>query len=101
MTTKAKKYVLQKHFNGLPKSDDLQIVEETLPSLKPGGKSSIKPIQPSKNYFLEYLVEAVYLSVDPYMRAREPSLDLGTVFVGSQVGKYVFIQLSLNSKPSI
>jgi len=70
---KAKQYILDKHFNGLPKQSDLKLVEVELPPLKDG----------------EFLVEAVYLSVDPYMRAYGPSLELGTVFIGSQVAKII------------
>ncbi|KAF2900199.1 hypothetical protein ILUMI_05994 [Ignelater luminosus] len=36
-----------------------------------------------------FLSEAVYLSVDPYMRAYEPRLKLGTVFIGSQIAKII------------
>lgn len=36
---KAKKFVLDKPFVGLPKRDDLKIVEEELPPLKDGGES--------------------------------------------------------------
>ena len=39
MSTKARKYVLRSHFSGLPKREDLEIVEETLPPLKDGGRS--------------------------------------------------------------
>lgn len=35
---KAKKYILVRHFDGLPKKEDLKIVEEELPALKDGGK---------------------------------------------------------------
>lgn len=35
---KARKYILAKHFDGLPKKEDLTIVEEELPTLKDGGK---------------------------------------------------------------
>ena len=35
---KAKKYIVQKQFDGLPKSTDLKIVEEELPPVKDGGK---------------------------------------------------------------
>lgn len=38
-------------------------------------------------FVAEFLVEAVYLSVDPYMRAYAPRLQLGTTFIGEQVGK--------------
>ena len=34
---KRRKYVLKKQFDGLPKREDLEIVEETLPPLKDGG----------------------------------------------------------------
>ncbi|XP_060534607.1 prostaglandin reductase 1-like [Cylas formicarius] len=67
---KSKVFILQKQFEGLPKPGDLKLVEEELPPLKDG----------------EFLVEAVYLSVDPYMRAYAPNLPLGIPFIGSQVG---------------
>ena len=41
MATKARKYVLRSHFSGLPKREDLEIVEETLPPLKDGGTPSM------------------------------------------------------------
>lgn len=34
----AKKFVLRKKFNGLPKQEDVVIVEDNLPPLKDGGK---------------------------------------------------------------
>ncbi|KAJ3647789.1 hypothetical protein Zmor_019658 [Zophobas morio] len=68
MTT-ARKYVYARKFEGFPKEGDLQLVEEKLPQLKDG----------------EFLSKAVYLSVDPYMRAYAPSLKLGTTFIGGQV----------------
>lgn len=34
---KARKYVLARPFDGWPKKEDLQIVEEELPPLKDGG----------------------------------------------------------------
>ena len=33
----ARKYVLRSHFHGLPKREDLEVVEEVLPELKDGG----------------------------------------------------------------
>ena len=36
---KCRKYVLKSHFDGLPKKEDLEIVEENLPTLKDGGKA--------------------------------------------------------------
>ena len=34
---KCRKWVLRSHFSGLPKREDLEIVEEELPPLKDGG----------------------------------------------------------------
>ncbi|XP_018575690.1 prostaglandin reductase 1 isoform X1 [Anoplophora glabripennis] len=68
---KAKVFVFEKLFDGLPKEDDLKIVEEELPPIKNG----------------EFLVEAIYLSVDPYMRAYTACHKIGETNVGSQVGK--------------
>ncbi|XP_018335847.1 prostaglandin reductase 1-like [Agrilus planipennis] len=75
----AKKFLLAKHFQGEPKENDFQMVEETLPSIKDG----------------EYLVEAVFLSVDPYMRAYAHNIPEGSLMVGGQIGK---ILESKNSK---
>ncbi|XP_968905.2 prostaglandin reductase 1 [Tribolium castaneum] len=70
---KARRYIFEKQFEGLPKSTDLRLVEEELPPIKDG----------------EFLAEAVYLSVDPYMRAYAPRLSLGRTFIGSQVAKII------------
>jgi hypothetical protein len=35
---KCRKWVLRSHFSGLPKREDLEIVEEELPPLKDGGE---------------------------------------------------------------
>jgi len=70
---RAKKFVFQKQFEGLPKDTDLKLVAEELPPLKNG----------------EFLVEAVYLSVDPYMRGYAPRLQTGTTFIGSEVAKVI------------
>ena len=37
---KCRKWVLRSHFSGLPKREDLEIVEEELPPLKDGGKKT-------------------------------------------------------------
>ncbi|XP_029167997.1 prostaglandin reductase 1-like [Nylanderia fulva] len=70
---KAKKYVIAKHFENEPKSTDLKLVEEELP-----------PLQDE-----EYLVEAEYLSVDPYMRLYVQRYSVGITMLGSQVAKIV------------
>ncbi|KAG5897851.1 hypothetical protein JTB14_024885 [Gonioctena quinquepunctata] len=67
----AKKFVLRKHFDGFPKDSDLELVEEELPDLNDN----------------DFLAEAVYLSVDPYMRPYSRSLPLGSTFLGSQIAK--------------
>ena len=41
MATKGRKYVLRSHFSGLPKREDLEIVEETLQPLKDGGTATM------------------------------------------------------------
>ncbi|XP_068085740.1 prostaglandin reductase 1-like [Anabrus simplex] len=70
---KTKKFVVAKHFEGEPKENDLQLVEEELPSLKDG----------------EILCEAVWLSVDPYMRVFAPTLPKGSIMIGTQVAKII------------
>ncbi|XP_048526672.1 prostaglandin reductase 1-like isoform X2 [Dendroctonus ponderosae] len=69
----AKKYVLVKHSEGFPKPTDFKLVEEQLPPLKEN----------------EYLTEAVFLSVDPYMRAYMPRVKPNTTMIGSQIAKIV------------
>jgi prostaglandin reductase 1 len=48
---KAKKFIYASAFKGEPKLSDFELVEEELPALKDG----------------EILIEAQFLSVDPYM----------------------------------
>ncbi|XP_011297844.1 prostaglandin reductase 1 [Fopius arisanus] len=69
----AKKFVLVKHFEGEPKPDDLQIETEELPAIQDG----------------EFLVEAEYLSVDPYMRPYSARFPVGITMIGSQVAKII------------
>ncbi|GJQ76548.1 hypothetical protein Trydic_g2250 [Trypoxylus dichotomus] len=71
--TKARKFIYVRPFDGLPSEDDLKIVEEELPELKDG----------------EFLAQAVFLSVDPYMRAYTYRLPLGSTMMGSQVAKII------------
>nr|XP_031841678.1 prostaglandin reductase 1-like isoform X2 [Nomia melanderi] len=70
---KAKKFVLVEYFHGELKATDLQLVEEELPPLKNG----------------EYLAEAEFLSVDPYMRAGSNELPRGITMVGQQIAKII------------
>ncbi|KAK5638513.1 hypothetical protein RI129_012808 [Pyrocoelia pectoralis] len=66
---KTKKFILKRAFEGFPKASDVQIVEEELPPIKDG----------------EFLAEAVYLSVDAYMRGFQQSI--GEVMMGTQIAK--------------
>ncbi|CAN9509292.1 unnamed protein product [Ophioblennius macclurei] len=71
---KAKTWVLAKHFDGFPKNSDFQLKEEELPEPKDG----------------EVLLEALFLSVDPYMRAfSRYRMKEGDVMIGGQVAKVV------------
>ncbi|XP_046815406.1 prostaglandin reductase 1-like [Vespa crabro] len=70
---KAKKFVVVKHFEGDPKPSDLKLVEEELAPITDG----------------EFLVQAEYLSVDPYMRPYVVQFPLGITMIGSQVGKII------------
>nr|CAC38761.1 leukotriene B4 [Geodia cydonium] len=73
MATKIRKYVLRSHFSGFPQRDALEIVEEELPPIKDG----------------EFLCEAQWISVDPYMRPYTSRLPLGITMIGTQVAKVV------------
>ncbi|XP_053621819.1 prostaglandin reductase 1-like [Plodia interpunctella] len=50
---RAKKYVVKRHFQGVPKREDFDVVEHDLPAIKNG----------------EILVKTEWISVDPYQRA--------------------------------
>lgn len=68
---KAKKILYVSAFKGAPKLTDFKLVEEDLPALKDG----------------EILIEAVYLSVDPYMRPYMSRFPLNSLMIGGQVSK--------------
>lgn len=67
----AKKWIFKQHFEGVPKDSDIELEEETLPELQDG----------------DVLFEAMYLSVDPYMRAFSRSQTPPAVMVGEQLAK--------------
>ncbi|XP_027695458.1 prostaglandin reductase 1 [Vombatus ursinus] len=70
----AKCWTLKKHFVGLPTKSDFELKEVQLPALKNG----------------EVLLEALFLSLDPYMRiAVKRSLKEGDTIMGSQVARVV------------
>lgn len=69
----AKVWKKANEFKGEPKLSDFQIVEEELPALQDG----------------QILIEAEYLSVDPYMRVFDVAPD--SVMIGGQIGKWVWV----------
>lgn len=70
----AKKWILTKHFDGFPKQSDFELKEETLPEPTDG----------------QVLLEAVFLSVDPYMRPfSRITMKEGDVMIGTQVAKVI------------
>ncbi|XP_051927875.1 prostaglandin reductase 1-like [Hippocampus zosterae] len=71
---RAQTWILAKHFNGFPKESDFQLKEEELPEPKAG----------------EVLLEALFLSVDPYMRPfSRVRMKEGDVMIGTQVAKVI------------
>uniref|UniRef100_W5N7A0 15-oxoprostaglandin 13-reductase n=1 Tax=Lepisosteus oculatus TaxID=7918 RepID=W5N7A0_LEPOC len=67
---RAKTWTLRKHFEGFPQDSDFELKEQELPEPKDG----------------EVLLEAVFLSVDPYMRPySKVRMKEGDVMIGSQV----------------
>jgi len=73
MSIRAKKFIYASAFKGEPKPSDFQLVEEDLPALKDG----------------EVLIEAVYLSVDPYMRPYMSRFPVGSIMIGGQTAKVI------------
>lgn len=67
---KARKYVVKKYFEGVPKRDDFEIVEFVLPALKDG----------------EILVKVEWISLDPYQRAYNRQYQLPYDQFGYQIG---------------
>lgn len=71
MVVRAKKFIYASAFRGEPKLSNIKLVEENLPPLNDG----------------EVLIEALYLSVDPYMRAYNARRPVGSDMIGGQVAK--------------
>ena len=93
---KAKRFSLVRHFEGLPTKDNFKLEDQELPELKDDGKkrneiinSMIICFSVKGNIFsTEILVEALYFSVDPYMRPYVAMLlKPGDAIIGGQVGK--------------
>ncbi|KAM9425581.1 prostaglandin reductase 1 isoform 1-T2 [Pholidichthys leucotaenia] len=70
----AKVWILTKYFDGFPKDSNFELKIEELPDPKDG----------------EVLLEAVFLSVDPYMRPYSKfHMQEGDVMIGTQVAKVI------------
>ncbi|XP_053421885.1 prostaglandin reductase 1 [Nycticebus coucang] len=69
----AKRWTLKKHFKGNPTKDDFELKTVELPPLKDG----------------EVLLEALFLTVDPYMRLASKKLNEGDTMMGQQVARVV------------
>ena len=73
-----RKFVLKQHFDGLPKVEDFEIVEEELGELQDG----------------EIIFKSEYISVDPYQRAYSRRFTPPMTMIGSSVAK-VMLQKNL------
>jgi len=65
------RFVLKHHFVGMPKNDDFDLVEDNLPPLKDG----------------QILIDALFLSVDPYMRPYVLRMSPPFTMIGTGVYK--------------
>lgn len=68
---RAKKIIYAKAFEGEPTSENFKILEEDLRELNDG----------------EILIEAIYLSIDPYQRVYQKSFPIGSTMIGGQTAK--------------
>jgi len=64
-----KRWVLKHHFNGLPKKEDFELVEEELPALQPN----------------QFVFQSHYISVDPYQRPYSARMTTPMTMMGSSV----------------
>ncbi|KAI4881220.1 hypothetical protein NFI96_033455, partial [Prochilodus magdalenae] len=82
----AKFWTLRQHFLGFPKETDFELKEEELPEPKDG----------------EVLLEAVFLSVDPYMRPYSRiHMKEGDTMIGTQVSSSVLGQFAILSSSAL
>lgn len=71
MAVHAKKIIYASAFKGEPELSNMELVEEELPELREG----------------EILIEALYISVDPYIRPYMTVKPIGDLMLGGQVAK--------------
>lgn len=82
----ARVFVLKRLFQGFPTENDFKVVEEKLSALKDGGEFPTKLFKDFiRTVFIEFLAEARYITVDPYMRGFLSHSDVGKTFGGEQV----------------
>lgn len=72
-TNNAKVFIYANAFQGEVKLTDFKVIEEKLPALRDN----------------QFLVEAIFISVDPYARTLALSFPVGTTMTGRQVAKWV------------
>jgi len=64
-----RRWVLKQHFNGLPKKEDFELVEEELPALQPN----------------QFVFRSKFISVDPYQRPYTARMTPPLTMIGSSV----------------
>uniref|UniRef100_A0A182SS03 Prostaglandin reductase 1 n=1 Tax=Anopheles maculatus TaxID=74869 RepID=A0A182SS03_9DIPT len=69
----AQKWIYAKPFTKEPSLENFQLVEEPVPQLQEG----------------EFMIRAMYLSVDPYMRIYTLNSPTGSTMIGGQVGEVI------------
>ena len=69
---KAKVFLYFKKFEGEVKLENFELIEEELPDLNEK----------------QFLAEAVFISVDPYVRTLALSLPTGITMIGRQIARY-------------
>ena len=68
-----KKFLYKTHFDGMPKPENFELVQENLPALKDG----------------EILISSLYLSVDPYMRSYVLGMATPMTMIGQNVAEVI------------
>lgn len=87
----AKRIVYASAFDGEPKLNNFRTDTEVLPALSEGGKwicgRHFIHVSFQGQLFSDVLVEAIYLSVDPYMRVQMPKLPVNITMIGEQIAR--------------
>ena len=74
---KAKMLVLKKRPDGLPKADDFEMKEESIPSLEEG----------------QLLLKTIYVSVDPYLRGKMSGTKIPRFEIGTPISSKIIAQV--------